>query len=243
MSAIRRAIGPATRAIILNSPNNPTGAIYNSDDIFQILQWAEQFNFVVISDEAYAFLTYDQKTFTSPLTLLKNYDTEDLLNRVLTVQTFSKSYAMTGYRVGFLVASSVLIKNMDKFQGHVCGNVCTPAQAAAILALTMPQDYFLQMKKTFEKRRNLAFKLFSKIFDLTPPQGAFYLFPRCDKYYTENIKTSEDLTNFILEKAQVAILPGSAFGAEHYLRISFATSEQEIEEAFHRIQKALGERP
>ncbi|MBI2522246.1 MAG: pyridoxal phosphate-dependent aminotransferase [Bdellovibrio sp.] len=242
LSAIRRAIGPSTRAIILNSPNNPTGAIYNTDDIFQILQWAEQFNFAVISDEAYAFLTYDQKTFTPPLTLLKNYDTEDLLNRVLTVQTFSKSYAMTGYRVGFLVASTELVKNMDKFQGHVCGNVCTPAQAAAILALTMPQDYFLQMKKTFEKRRNLAYKLFSKIFDLTPPQGAFYLFPRCDQYYTENIKTSEEFTNFILEKAQVAILPGSAFGAEHYIRISFATSEKEIEEAFHRIQKALGER-
>ncbi len=242
LSAIRRAIGPATRAIILNSPNNPTGAIYSNEDVLQILNWAQEFNFSVISDEAYAFLTYDKKAFTSPLTLLKNSCTEDLLSRVLTVQTFSKSYAMTGYRIGFLVGAAELVKNLDKFQGHVCGNVCTPAQAAAILALTMPQDYFLQMKATFERRRNLAHKLFSQLFDIAPPPGAFYLFPRCDQYYTDTIKNSEDLANYILEHAQVAILPGSAFGAENYLRFSFATSEQEIEEAFYRIKRVLGER-
>jgi len=241
LSVIRRLIGPKTRAIILNSPNNPSGAVYGKDDLVQILNWAKENNFLIISDEAYAALVYEG-TFTSPMHLHQTLGTK-ILDNVAVVQTFSKAYAMTGHRVGHIIGHPELIKAIDALQGHVCGNVCTPAQAAAAMALTMNQEYFVSMKKTFAMRRELAFKAFNPIFPMSKPEGAFYLFPNCQHYYNDHIRNSNELANYILEQAHVALLPGQAFGLENHLRISFAAKDQDIIEAATRISKVLKGNP
>jgi len=128
---------------------------------------------------------------------------------------------------------------MDKLQGHVTGNVCSFAQFGAIAALKMDQTYFNDMKKIFMRRRDLAYSLYSKIFPCEQPQGAFYLFPKCDHLFGKFGKNSDQVAKAILEKANVALLPGSAFGLEGYLRLSFASSEKMIEESYKRIKNML----
>lgn len=234
LNLIKKAINKKTKAIVYNSPNNPTGCVYSQETLIELGNLAIENDLYLISDEAYDALVYDGLTPFS----LASYS-KDFFERVLTVQTFSKSYCMTGFRIGYVAAPTPLIMAMNKLQGHITGNNCTFAQGGAIAALKMDQTEIKNMIKTFEERRNLALLKCREIFSCEKPQGAFYLFPKVDHFFNNEIQNDEKLCEFILEKAQVAVLPGSAFGQPGHLRFSFACSEQDIINAFKQIKKAL----
>lgn len=177
LKEVERSINNKTKAIIVNNPNNPSGKIVSQKEIDFIASLAKKHNLWVIADEAYETLTYDEKHlpnfYNSP---------ENIHNQIICVQSFSKSFCLTGFRVGYTVANSSLISQLSKLQSHITGNNCTFAQYGALEALNMDQTFFKEMKETFKKRRDLAFSLFSEIFDLEKPEGAFYLFPSIKKY-------------------------------------------------------------
>lgn len=234
LEQIKNSITPKTKAILINSPNNPTGAVYKPEDLKELVGIAQKNELFIISDEAYEFLTYDNIVNTPIATIAPQYS-----DKIITIRTFSKKYCMTGFRIGFMVASEKITADSTKLQGHVTGNNCLFSQFGALAALQIDNNIINKMKSEFQNRRDIAYNLFSKIFECEKPDGAFYLFPKVDKYFNHKIKNSLDLASFILEEANVALLPGTAFGIENYLRISFANSTQNIEQAFINIKKAL----
>ncbi|MBT6326006.1 MAG: aminotransferase class I/II-fold pyridoxal phosphate-dependent enzyme, partial [Bdellovibrionales bacterium] len=195
---------------------------------------AQKNDLFIISDEAYEFLTYDNIVNTPIAKIAPQYS-----DKIITIRTFSKKYCMTGFRIGFMIASEKITADSTKFQGHVTGNNCLFSQFGALAALEIDNNIINEMKLEFQNRRDLAYNLFSQIFECEKPDGAFYLFPKVDNYFNNEIKNSLDLAGFILEKANVALLPGSAFGMENYLRISFANSTKNIEQAFINIKQVL----
>lgn len=234
LDLIKAAITDKTRAILINSPNNPTGAVYSREMLSAIGKLAVENEIYVISDEAYEGLVYDGAEHVSMAALDPAF-----ADWVLTSQTFSKSYCMTGFRVGYIVASAEMIKVMNRMHSHLTGNVCTFAQYGAKAALEMDPAIMLDMQETFQRRLDLAYPLCTEIFDCVKPQGAFYLFPDVSRYLGERFADDEALAEFLLTEALVAVVPGSAFGAPGFLRISFSTGEAAIKEGFARIKKAL----
>jgi aspartate/methionine/tyrosine aminotransferase len=227
-------IKKTTKAIIINTPNNPIGNVYSKDILDSIASLAEKYNLVVISDEVYERLTFDRiKHFT-----MLNFDA--VSDRVIVVNSFSKSFAMTGWRVGFAVSKNTeLINNMTKLHEGVAA--CAPAmiQRAAIVALKNGQDFISTMVQDFEKRRNLIVELLSEIENTSFvfPQGAFYTFLNINYYFKDSYKFAENL----LSTKKVGVAPGRAFGesGEGYIRISFANSEENIIEGVRRIKEFL----
>ena len=227
-----------TKALILNSPNNPTGAVYSDRELMNIMRWALGRNIFVISDEIYDQLIFPPAKMTSAITWF-----EHCPELVAVVNGLSKSYAMTGWRVGFMAAHPDLIKAMAVIQGHSLSNVCSIAQKAALAALDGPNNSIEEMRKAFEKRRDLAFKHIStwKKASCPQPEGAFYIFPDLSAYYNGQIRNSSELCAYILEKAHVALVPGIAFGDDHCVRISYATSDTLLERALAAIGEVLKE--
>lgn len=235
LEKLEKSITNRTKAILINTPNNPTGAVYPKEDLEKIVKLATKYDLKIISDEAYEILTYNNTEHIN-LSSLSN----EAFERTLTVQSFSKSFCMTGFRIGYLCASKEFIKDVNKLQGHLSGNNCTFAQYGALAALRMDPKVVKDMTKELEVRRDLAYELFNDIFPLEKPEGAFYLFPNVEKHIKKlGLKDCEEFAIYILEKAKVAILPGSAFGAPGHIRIAFATSTDEIQEAFKRIKEVL----
>ncbi len=233
LDAIEAAITPKTKIILFNTPNNPTSAVYGKEDLIKLGALASKHDLIIIADEAYESLVFEPNIHTSIAAL-----SDDLFERTITVQTLSKSHCLTGFRIGYMIAPKKYVEEVSKLQSHLNGNVCTFAQYGALKALTMDQSYFEEMIKTMVKRKDLAFKLTKEIFSCHEPQGAFYVFPSLDGY-EERFKSSNEAAEFILREAKVALLPGSAFGLEGYLRLSFASHEDKITEAFRRIKEAL----
>ncbi|MFT6069870.1 MAG: aspartate aminotransferase [Bacteriovoracaceae bacterium] len=233
LEAIEKAITPKTKMILFNTPNNPTSAVYGKEDLIKLGALATKHDLIIIADEAYESLVFEPNTHTSIAAL-----SDDLFERTITVQTLSKSHCLTGFRIGYMIAPTKYVEEVSKLQSHLNGNVCTFAQHGALKALTMDQTYFEEMIKTMSKRKDLAFKLTKEIFSCHEPQGAFYVFPSLDGY-EGRFKSSAEAAEFILREAKVAVLPGSAFGLEGYLRLSFASHEDKIIEAFKRIKEAL----
>ncbi|MBT5093935.1 MAG: pyridoxal phosphate-dependent aminotransferase [Halobacteriovoraceae bacterium] len=234
LEKIEAAITPKTKAIIFNTPNNPSGAVYPKEDLLKLAQLALKNDIVLISDEAYEGLVYDGVEHFSVASHSK-----EIFENTITVQTFSKSYCMTGFRIGYMVAPAKFTAAVAKLQSHVHGNNCTFAQYGALAALEMDQKVFKEMAISFERRRDLCHKLFSQLFACDKPQGAFYLFPNIEDRLGDKFKSCEDFAEFILEKAHVAILPGTFFGHPGHLRISYAYSDEEIIEAHRRIAEIL----
>jgi aspartate aminotransferase len=235
LSGIEAAITNKTKAIIINTPNNPSGEVFPKEDLEQILELAKKNNFYIIADEAYELLTFGNVPHISIASL-----SEDAFNRTLTVQSFSKSFCMTGFRIGYLVANKKIIAGMNKLQSHLSGNNCTFAQYGALAALSISQQELNIMIKDLESRRDLAYSLCKGIFPKTnKPDGAFYLYPNVTAMLGNKFKTDENLAMFILMEAGVAILPGSFFGTPGYLRFSFAASSENITLAFKQIKEAL----
>ena len=225
-----------TRILILNSPSNPTGAVYTQAELDALMQWALDKGLFVISDEMYDQLVYAPAVAVSAIGWWKRYP-----EQVAVCNGMSKTFAMTGWRVGYSVTAPALAKALITLQGQSTSNVCSVAQKAALAALEGPYDCVQEMRTAFARRRELGCKLiaqWSKAVCPTPG-GAFYLFVDVHNYFRPGLENDTALCTALLEKAHVAVVPGTAFGDPHCIRMSYAVSDQTLEEALTRIGKVL----
>ncbi|MBG09318.1 MAG: aminotransferase class I and II [Halobacteriovoraceae bacterium] len=235
LDGIREAVGPKTKALVINSPNNPSGVIYPPHILSQLLTLAKEHDFMIISDEAYEGFIYDGERPFSLYSLDKK-----ALNNTITVQSFSKTFSMTGFRIGYAIASNSWVTHLKNLGGHQVGNICTFAQYGALEALSLSEGEMRPYVHELQERRDLAFNLFSSLFDCYKPQGGFCLFPNISKYIEEGrFTSSQSMALEILEKAHVAVLPGEAFGLPEHLRLSFTPSKDDIKNAFQKIKDFL----
>ncbi len=228
VAAVSRVMTNKTKAVILNSPNNPTGAVYRDKDIKAVLSLAAENNMFVVSDEAYVQFVYDGLEPKMP------YDLAADRSRLIITRSFSKHFNMTGFRIGYTVADKEIIRAMTAYQSHCSGNVCTFAQHGALAALDMDRELFEARKNELEQKRDMVFDGISKRFDCIRPSGAFYIFPSVEKYLARD-ETSVDFAADLLEKTGVAAVPGEAFGSPGYVRISYAVPEKLLVEGVKRI--------
>lgn len=235
--ALKAAITPKTRAIILNYPSNPTGCAYSKTALEEIADIVLQHkNLYVVSDEIYEKLLYDGTEHISIASLGK-----EIKDRTLLVNGLSKSHCMTGWRIGYTAGPVDVIKAMTKIQSQSTSNPTSIAQKAAVEALRGPQDFLAPMNAEFDKRRKYLVEALNAIDGITcmMPTGAFYVFPNTSGVYKGKVKGSMDLATYLLEEAKVALVPGEAFGDDNYIRISYATSMEDIQKAVGRIKDVL----
>ena len=231
-NAIEQAITPKTRAIFINSPNNPTGAVYSARDLETIGQLAMAHDLYIISDEAYGLFVYDGQRAPSP------FEINRIRDRLIVIRSFSKTFNMTGFRIGYLAASLGIVNAVGKLQSHLTGNVCSFAQHGALAALDMNENDFEKWRIKLEQKRDYAFEQANRLFDCIKPGGAFYLFPDV-RQRLKNGMTALDLASGILENAGVAVVPGEAFGMPGHIRISYAVTEENLKNGFKKISEAL----
>jgi aspartate aminotransferase len=231
----------ATKALVFVSPSNPTGAVYPQDEIAEIGRWAAEHGIWVITDEIYEHLVYGNATFASLPVLAP-----EAAERTIVVNGVAKTYAMTGWRVGWSISSVELAKGMNKLQSQSTSNVCNVAQLAAVEALDGPQDAVAVMREAFDRRRQLAVAKLSAIdgVEVVEPEGAFYVFPSFEGVLGREIAgrradSTLELAELLLEEAKVALVPGEAFGSPGYARLSYALSDEDISEGIDRIADLL----
>lgn len=237
---LEKSITPKTRAIMICSPSNPTGSVYSAEELSSLAKvLAAHPEVFIISDEIYEHIN-----FIGGHESLASFG--QLKDRIAVVNGVSKAYAMTGWRIGFMAGPAWLVKACSKLQGQYTSGTCSVAQKAAEAAFNGPQDDVESMRRVFQSRRDLIVSLAREIpgFEVNMPQGAFYLFPKCDSYFGKRdgerlISSAEDLAMYLLEEAHVATVGGTAFGAPECIRFSYATSDDKIKEAFRRIREAL----
>ncbi|XVN40268.1 MAG: pyridoxal phosphate-dependent aminotransferase [Rickettsia endosymbiont of Argas persicus] len=239
---LEQLITPKTKWLIINSPSNPTGASYSRAELENISEILRKHSHVnVMSDDIYEHITFDGFKFYTLAEIAP-----DLKKRIFTVNGVSKAYSMTGWRIGYGAGSKALVKAMTIIQSQSTSNPCSISQVAAIEALNGVQGYIKENALNFEKKRDLALSILKRVkyFECYKPEGAFYLFIKCDKIFGAKTKSgkvisnSNDFGEYLLEEAKVAVVPGIAFGLEGYFRISYATSMEELEEACLRIERA-----
>ena len=237
---LENAITPKTKAVMICSPSNPTGSVYSKEELRALASViARHPEVFVISDEIYEHIN-----FIGGHESLAQFP--EIRDRVAVINGVSKAYAMTGWRIGFMAGPEWLAKACGKLQGQYTSGTCSVAQKAAEAALNGPQDDVEAMRKVFNKRRDLIVSLAREIpgLEVNEPQGAFYLFPKCDSFFGKSdgdrrIDTAEDLAMYLLEVGHVATVGGTAFGSPECIRFSYATSEQNIAEAFRRVKETL----
>jgi aspartate aminotransferase len=240
---LKKAISPKTKMLVMNSPNNPGGFTYTPEELAALAKVLEGTDVVVMSDEIYERLIYGDTKFVSFASL-----SQDAYSRTLTINGFSKTYAMTGWRLGYTAGPVDVIKAMSRLQDHSTSNPVTFAQDAAIAALKDPNNEVEKMRIEFEKRAKFMAERLNGIKGIQCPQptGAFYCFPDVSAHYGKtigglNITGSMDFTKGLLEQANVAVVPGLPFGCDKNIRLSFACSMQNIGEGLDRLQKWLGQ--
>ena len=238
---LEKAVTAKTKAIVLNTPNNPTGTIYNKEELEVIADFAKKYDIIIISDEMYEKLIYDNENHISIASLSK-----DAYERTIVINGLSKSYAMTGWRLGYCAASEKIAKLMISIQSHVTSNVCSITQYAALEALSGPQDEITKMINEFEKRRNYMINRIESIDNLSivKPKGAFYIMINIENCLGKEIngKILNDSMEFcasLLENEKLAVIPGKAFGLNNYIRVSYATSMEAIKEGLNRIESFI----
>ncbi|MBX3190993.1 MAG: pyridoxal phosphate-dependent aminotransferase [Labilithrix sp.] len=239
--AFAKALSPKTKAVILCTPSNPTGSAYAEAELRALLEVWKKSDAWLIVDEIYADLVYDGFAHVSAAKIAS-----DALDRIVIVDGVSKSYAMTGWRIGWSIAPAPLAKALDTVQGQSTTNATAIAQHAAVAALTGPQDEVAKMRAMFEKRRGVMVEGLRSIPGVRcrMPEGAFYAFADCRSLYGieykgKPIANDEDVAFFLLEHAHVAAVPGGAFGAPGYVRFSYATSEERIRGGIDAIRRAV----
>ena len=239
---LEKAITPKTKWLILNSPNNPTGAAYTRAELKALTDVLVKHPHVwVMTDDMYEHLNYDGFEFTTPAQVEPS-----LYDRTLTINGVSKAYAMTGWRIGYAAGPKELIKAMGVIQSQSTSNPSSVSQAAAVEALNGPQDFIKERAEAFKERRDLVVSMLNQASGIKchKPEGAFYVYPSCEGTIGKTtpdgkvIGTDEDFVTYLLESEGVAVVQGSAFGLAPFFRISYATSTAELEEACQRIQRA-----
>lgn len=240
---LEAAITPRTKAIILCSPSNPTGSVYSHEELQGLVDvLARHPQVLIIADEIYEHIIYTGGDFVS----LASFP--EIADRTVVINGVSKAYAMTGWRIGYCAAPADIAKAVTKLQGQFTSGASSIAQKAAEAAYTGPQDCVEEMRKAFERRRDLVVRLARQIPGLVinEPEGAFYLFPEVSSFFGKSahgysIKDSASLALYLLEVAHVATVDGAAFCAPGYIRLSYATSDENLSRAFERISKALAD--
>ena len=236
-AALKEKITPRTKAIIVNSPNNPTGAVIPPDEMEKIVDLAVANNLLIIFDECYEYFVFDGNVHTS----LPKF-AHKARHLSIIVNTASKTYAMTGWRIGYLVAPKEIVKAVNDVQSH-SANASTVSQKAAVESILGAQDSVLAMIAEYERRRKYIVEKLNSIPGLTcaNPGGAFYAFPNVSSFFKGDIKDSIQFSSALLRQAGVAVVPGSAFGREGHVRISFATSMENLQKGLDRVEKALAQ--
>lgn len=237
---LEAAITPKTKALILCSPSNPTGSVYSKEELAGLAAvLAKHPQIHVIADEIYEHINYIGKHESIA-------QFPEVKDQVVIINGVSKAYAMTGWRIGFAAGPEWIIKACNKLQGQYTSGPCSVSQKAAEAAYTGTQAPVEEMRKAFERRRDLIVKLAKEVsgFEVNVPQGAFYIFPKCDAYFGKSagdrkINNAADLAMYLLEVGHVACVGGGAFGAPECIRMSYATSDENIVESMRRIKEAL----
>ncbi len=232
---LKKVVTKKTKWIIINSPSNPTGSGYTKDEIIALSKILMKYkNLYILSDDIYEHITYDGFKFFTIAQI------EKLKSRTLTMNGVSKSYSMTGWRIGYAAGPKEIIKAMAKIQSQSTSNPTSISQAAAVEALNGSQDFISERSNSFKERRNFVVDSLNNIKGISclSPEGAFYVFPNCKKLLNKKtkLKTDKDFVEKLLEKAEVAVVQGSAFGLDGYFRISYATSMENLKKAMQRIK-------
>jgi aspartate aminotransferase len=234
---LKQALTPKTKAIIINSPGNPTGQVYSKEQLQAIADFAVQHNLFVIADEIYEKLIYGDSEHVSIASL-----GEEIKKRTVLVNGVSKTYAMTGWRIGYSASTAEIAKIMSSIQSHATSHANSIAQKAAVAALTGPQDCVQEMKEAFDARRKTMVGKIRSIPGLSciEPQGAFYLFVDVSNtfgraYNGRTVNSSDDFAAALLEEKQVAVVPGTGFGAPDYIRLSYALATEQMLKGLERI--------
>lgn len=240
-SGLEKCITPRTKGIILNSPSNPTGAIFSNEALRKVADMALENKWAVISDDIYDTIVYED----GPLPHILNVEPK-LMEQTLVLNGVSKSFAMTGWRIGYTSGPKHIIAAMNKIQSQSTSNATSISQKAALAAVLGPQDFPVKMKDAFVPRLDFFMERLASIPQVTcvRPKGAFYVFPNLSAYYGKSfngkvIENSVDMADYFLDEALVASVPGAAFGADDFVRFSFATSMDVIEEGMKRLEEAL----
>jgi aspartate aminotransferase len=238
---LKKAITSKTKALIINSPSNPTGSAYYKRELEKIAEIAISHNCFVISDEIYEKVVYDGFEFTSIASL-----GEEMRKRTIIVHGVAKTYAMTGWRIGYTAGPEEIVSAMNNIQSQSTSNPTSIAQKASVEALIGPQDEVKRMVSAFAERRNYIVDRLNRIPGVScyKPVGAFYVFPNFSSYYGKSyqgkkIANSTELADYFLDVAKVAVVPGVEFGADPFERLSYATSMEDIKEGLNRIEEAL----
>ncbi len=242
LQELERALTPRTKAIILNSPSNPTGAVYERAELGAIMDLALKHGAYIVSDEIYGKILYGGVEHFSPAAAGKKAKANTIL-----MESLSKTFSMTGWRLGYTLGPEPLIKSMTNVQSQSTSNPTSFAQWGGVAALRGSQDIVGVMVREFDRRRRRILDGLDSLegFSCFEPQGAFYVFPKVSalfgrKWRGRELKSSLDVASLLLEEARCAVVPGAEFGADGYLRFSYATSFENIEEGLGRIGKALG---
>ncbi len=231
-----------TKAVILNSPSNPTGTVYTKEELQDIADWAVKNNVFIISDELYEKLVYDGEEHVSIASL-----GDDIKRLTILINGMSKAYAMTGWRIGYAAAEQEITKVMSNVQSHTTSNPSSVSQYASVVGLSGDQSSIAAMRDEFDKRRLRMVELINGINGLSclKPKGAFYVMLNYSQYIGKEVEgmkinDSVDFTTLLLEKCKVAVVPGKAFGDDKYVRLSYATSMENIENGLERVKNLLG---
>ncbi len=237
---LNKALTDKTKAIILNSPSNPTGSIYTKEELQEIADWVVQNDLYVISDEIYEKLVYEGE-HVSIASL-----GEEIKERTVVVNGMSKAYAMTGWRIGYVAANKDIAKIMSNMQSHTTSNPCSISQYASVEGLRGDQSAIAEMRGEFIKRRDYMVEKINSIDKVSclKPKGAFYIMVNIEKVLGTTIKgykveDSVSFAKYLLDEAKIAVIPGAGFGVDNYVRLSYATSMENIVEGLDRLEKAL----
>ncbi|NLA95313.1 MAG: pyridoxal phosphate-dependent aminotransferase [Clostridiaceae bacterium] len=242
LKAIDKAISSKTKVILINSPNNPTGAVYSQDSLMAVAELAVRHELYIVTDEVYEKLIYG----TTPHVSMASFS-PGIKERTVTINAFSKAYAMTGWRLGYAAGPKQVIKGISAIQGHTTSNATSFAQWAAIAALESCGAYVEEMRQAFEKRRDYLYGRVSSLPGIRCPypDGAFYLFPDVSELFGRRrgdrvIHDAPALADYLLDEAGVALVPGNAFEAPQAIRFTYSNSMEKLNEAMDRIERAVG---
>ena len=234
---VRARMSAKTRAVLINSPSNPTGAVVGASDLRAIVAECAARGVYLLADETYERFVYDDALFPSAASLAREYP-----ETVILVGSFSKTHAMTGWRIGYLTGPKQVVKAVSKIQSHATSNATTFAMWGALAAFDDAEQRLADMLVEYQARRDLLLTGLAAIpgVECPKPGGAFYAFPKVSELFCDGRRGSVELAEFLLEEARVAVVPGVAFGADEHIRISFACSRERLSEGIDRLATALG---